>query len=136
MKMAVLRVSCGLIFLFILSVYAQKDNNPNCSCYVVSHSSPPSYFLYHRFQDFRSIPSTASNNYANPPALLTSKDRNGVKPVTSPFLESDAFENSWEIETWSQGTSTDSPVSVVNSPQNVYICTFSSPQPSLRWLDS
>ena len=110
----------ALLGLFPLT-YAQKDNSQDCSCYVTSGTTSPSYFTYHNFHDFRNVPATKSDNFILPAPIVSASQDNGTEPVTSTFFASPAFSNDWSIQTWTSHASEVAPFSRVNSPQNVYI---------------
>ncbi|KAL9119871.1 MAG: hypothetical protein Q9187_003574 [Circinaria calcarea] len=112
--------SIALLALFPLT-YAQKDNSPDCSCYVTSGSTSPSYFTYHSFHDFRNAAATKSDNFNLPAPIVSASQDNGTEPVTSTFFTSPTFSNDWSIQTWTSHASAVAPFSRVNSPQNVYI---------------
>ena len=97
-----------------------KDNSPECDCYLISGPSP-GYFQYHRFWDFRNVPSDGENDYTTAPSLITSTESSGLEPFTSPYLNTTEFRNNWSIQSWTSNATADSPVTRVNSAQNVYI---------------
>ncbi|MCJ1311918.1 hypothetical protein MMC25_005591 [Agyrium rufum] len=51
----------------------------------------------------------------------------GTESVTSDFFNSPIFADSWSIQSWSQAVTDDTPIYMVNSPQNIYIHNSSSP---------
>jgi hypothetical protein len=66
------------------------DNSPECDCDLISGPTP-GYFQYHRFYDFRSIPSTPDNDYTIAPPLVTSSEELGTEPFTSAYLNTTTF---------------------------------------------
>ena len=59
----------------------------------------PGYFQYHRFWDFRDIPSTSSDDYTQPPALITNSEDQGTEDPTSDYLSSSDFTTDLEHPT-------------------------------------
>lgn len=97
-----------------------NDNSEKCGCYLTSGPSS-SYFQHHRFWDFRSIPADGTNNFTlAPPSLDSSDDLTNASP-SSAYLSSSDFVKNWSIQNWTADTDTYSPVSRVNSAQNIYI---------------
>lgn len=98
-----------------------KDNNANCSCYVVksgADSDTPSYFQYYRFYDFRNLPDPLS---AVPP-LVNDTDNAGLEPVWQPSLfNSAAWNHDWAIQNWSKPATDDFPTPMNNSMANVWL---------------
>ena len=101
-----------------------KDNNPNCSCYVVNSgadSNTPEYFQYYRFYDFRSL-ADRPGQYLNSPGLINDTQDAGDESVwNANILNSDAFNTDWSIQNWSKEATDDFPTKMVNSPANIYI---------------
>lgn len=116
-----------------------KDNSPTCSCYLTSGPSP-GYFQYHRFFDFRSIPTqylpssnsssdstSNSTSGSNPaPQLVTSSttdmDPTNSNDVTSSFFETEEWIRDWSIQNFStEDASTDGKYRQVASPRNIWI---------------
>ncbi|KAF2274535.1 concanavalin A-like lectin/glucanase [Westerdykella ornata] len=108
------------------------DPSKSCSCYVISSdsSSPssssstttPTYFLHHRFFDFRNLADGQPGKYVSDPPLLNSTQDNGTESVWSPdVLDTDAWTTDWAIQNWSKPSSDKFPVRMVNSPANIYI---------------
>jgi hypothetical protein len=108
-----------------------KDNSPNCDCFLVS-GPDLSYFQYHRFWDFRNIADdTNGDDYTVAPPLVTAEEDAKLKPVTSSFLNTTKWGLDWQIQTWRSNATTDSPVTSVNSAQNIFISrNTSSPDKS------
>jgi beta-glucanase (GH16 family) len=71
------------------------------------------YFANHRFYDFRFLAGSTSAL----PRITDSTD----KGSTQDALKSDNFTKDWSIQDWSTQVSTDAPVALYNSPQNVYL---------------
>jgi hypothetical protein len=101
-----------------------KDNNQNCSCYVVNsgtESNTPQYFQYYRFYDFRNL-ANGPKQYLNAPGLINDTQDAGDESVwNANILNSDAFNTDWSIQNWSKNASDDFPTKMVNSPANIYI---------------
>jgi hypothetical protein len=97
-----------------------NDYSEKCSCYLTSGPSS-SYFQHHRFWDFRSIPADGTNNFTLAPPSLDSPDDLTSASPSSAYLSSSDFVKNWSIQNWTAGTDTYSPVSRVNSAQNIYI---------------
>jgi hypothetical protein len=97
-----------------------NDNSEACTCYLTS-GIDPAYFQHHRFWDFRSISSDGGNDFTNPPTLLNKTDDLVNAPPTSSFLSTSDFVTNWSIQNWTADADTSSPVSRVNSAQNIYI---------------
>jgi hypothetical protein len=95
-----------------------KDNSPGCDCYVTDGSSS-SYFLYHRFFDFRDI-RDSSGLYVEP-ANVTDQQSQGNEPGQQGYLNSTAFLDDWQILSWGNAAASTNPVNLQNSPQNVWI---------------
>jgi hypothetical protein len=101
-----------------------KDNNQNCSCYVVNSgadSNSPQYFQYYRFYDFRNL-ADRPGQYPNAPGLINDTQDAGDESVwNADILNSDAFNTDWGIQNWSKEATEDFPTRMVNSPANIYI---------------
>ncbi len=95
-------------------------NSQDCTCYLTSGPSE-SYFQHHRFWDFRSIPSDGSNDFTLAPPSLNSTDDLTNAPPTSTYLSTSGFVTDWSIQNWTADADSSSPVTRVNSAQNVYI---------------
>lgn len=115
---------CLVIFSFHPLGKAQKDNGNECDCFKTNGSSG-SYFKYHRFFDYRNVPSALISQ----PAVVTqiSEDKNDV--VTSPFFSDSSWTNDWNIQTWDNSDSvndsgSDAHTLMRYSKNNVYIGDF------------
>lgn len=97
-----------------------KDNSQECSCYLTSGPSS-SYFQHHRFWDFRSIPSDGKNDFTLPPPFLNNSDDLTNAPPSSTYLSTTDFVTDWSIQNWTADADTFSPISRINSAQNVFI---------------
>ena len=106
--------------LLFLPTLAQKDNSPNCSCYLTS-GDPASYFTYHRFYDFRNIPSVRPNTFLEPPPNVTAQQGNGTEPPSSAFFTTAPFAKDWNVQNWVKDVSNTAPVALANSLQNLFI---------------
>lgn len=95
-----------------------KDNSTECDCYVVS-GPDPGYFQYHRFWDFRHVPSDDDDEYTVAPDLITNAEDEGIEPVTSSYFNTSDFLRDWSIQTG--GSNTDSPVPKYYSARNIYL---------------
>jgi hypothetical protein len=98
-----------------------KDNNANCSCYVVSsgaQSTTPEYFQYYRFYDFRNLP----GGFETAPPLLNNSQNATLASTWQPSLfNSDDFGSDWGIQSWSKDPTEDFPIPMSNSLANVYL---------------
>lgn len=98
-----------------------NDNSEECTCYLISGPSE-SYFQHHRFWDFRSIPADGANDYTlAPPSLNNNTDDLINAPPTSTYLSTSDFVTNWSIQNWTADADTSSPVTRVNSAQNIYL---------------
>ncbi|KAK4937715.1 hypothetical protein LTR10_021725 [Elasticomyces elasticus] len=103
------------------SAYARSlhDNSPDCDCYVTNGSSS-AFFEYHRFYDFRNVGD--GSIYDHEPANVTNSQSNGDEPGQQGYLNTSAFAKDWNIQNWGhEREGPDYPVTVQNSPQNVFI---------------
>lgn len=110
-----------VIFSFYPLIKAQKDNGNQCDCFKTNGSSG-SYFKYHRFFDYRNVPSALISQ----PAVVTqaSEDKNDV--VTSAFFSESSWTNDWNTQTWDNSDSmsdsgSDAHTLMRYSKNNVYI---------------
>lgn len=98
-----------------------KDNNANCSCYVVKSgddSNTPSYFQYYRFYDFRNLPDAMRQA----PPLVNDTAAAGLEPVWQPDLfNSGAWNADWGLQNWSKPATDDFPTPMNNSLANIYL---------------
>lgn len=111
-----------------------KDNSPNCDCFLIS-GPDHTYSQNHRFWDFRNIADdTNGDDYTVAPPLVTATEDAGLEPVTSDFLNSTRRGRDWQIQIWASNATTDSPVTSVNSAQNVFISCNSSATDNSTYL--
>lgn len=97
-----------------------KDNNANCSCYVVpsgAQSNTPEYFQYYRFYDFRNL----SGAMQNVPLINNSQNASLVPTWQPEIFNSDDFVADWGMQNWSTPASEDFPVPMSNSYANIFI---------------
>ncbi|KAF2855957.1 glycoside hydrolase family 16 protein [Plenodomus tracheiphilus IPT5] len=98
-----------------------KDNNANCSCYVVNsgdNANTPSYFQYYRFYDFRNLPDAMSEA----PPLVNDTTAAGLEPVWQPSVfNSAAWNADWGLQNWSKPATDDFPTPMNNSMANIYL---------------
>jgi hypothetical protein len=98
-----------------------KDNNGNCSCYVVptgDDSKTPQYFQYYRFYDFRNL----VDGLEAPPPLINDTQNTTLAPTWQPkIFNSDDWLADWGIQNWSKPATDDFPVPMSNSLANIYI---------------
>lgn len=98
-----------------------KDNNGNCSCYVVStgdNSDIPQYFQYYRFYDFRNL----AGGLETAPPLINSSQNTSLVPTWQPSIfSSDDFLFDWGIQNWSKDATEDFPIPMSNSFGNIYL---------------
>lgn len=96
-----------------------KDNNANCSCYVVTSGADgntPEYFQYYRFYDFRNLPGGLSQ----PPGQVN--DSQGLDPTWQPDLFNSAdWQFDWATQNWSKPSTEDFPIPMSNSYANIYL---------------
>jgi hypothetical protein len=101
-----------------------KDNNQNCSCYVVNSgadSNSPQYFQYYRFYDFRNL-ADRPGQYLDTPDVVNDTRNADVQPVwNANILDSDAFNADWSIQNRTKDASNDFGTEMVVSPANIYI---------------
>jgi Glycosyl hydrolases family 16 len=102
---------------------ASRDNSPSCDCYLIS-GDEPGYFQYHRFWDFRSIPSTYSP--ASIPNLVTSPDTDmdptDASDLTSSYFTSEDWVRDWSIQNFSDAdVATEGVYRQVASPKNIWV---------------
>jgi hypothetical protein len=97
------------------------DNSQSCNCYTLDSASDKSYFLYHRFYDFRSL-ATKAGQYTQEPPLIQANQRFGKEQVADPeVLNTTTWSDDWGIQDWGKGSDADAPVAMQNSPANVFI---------------
>jgi hypothetical protein len=98
-----------------------KDNNGNCSCYVVStgeQSDTPEYFQYYRFYDFRNL----AGGFETGPPLINDTQNTSLASTWQPdIFNSDDFLADWGIQNWSKPATEDFPVPMSNSFANIYV---------------
>ncbi len=120
------RTLCLLLLLLLLLLLPTttaatqnplKDNSPGCSCYTTSGPTAAT-FTYHRFHDFRAL-----QRQVNIPPPVADNQDSGNEPSTDPFFDSTLWTSDWGVQNWAKNASSDAPVRLVNSPQNVYIGT-------------
>ncbi|WEW57375.1 hypothetical protein PRK78_002842 [Emydomyces testavorans] len=99
-----------------------KQNNaePQCDCYVVS-GPEPGYFQHYRFFDFRSVPPKEGfegkkRKHGRKKDRKLKKQPNGLYS-----LEGHPFSQEWNIQSWSRAGSSNFPLDIVNSVDNVYV---------------
>jgi hypothetical protein len=120
----------SLIILSFLagSVLAEPlhDNSPDCTCYFAISDTGPQYFLYHRFYDFRYLPGGFANDSA--PDIVS---RTGGYEVTTnqAVHNRTTFTNDWGMMSWGTLATSDSPVEMWNSPQNIFLSAYPLPRP-------
>ncbi|KAF9872644.1 hypothetical protein CkaCkLH20_09823 [Colletotrichum karsti] len=90
-----------------------------CNCFLTNTSE--SYFSNHIFYDWRSL-----SQYAGVPDVIDNYNNSGSAPVTSDYFKSDKWTSIWAIQSWNNSKSrgrsgNDATVSMVNSPNNIYI---------------
>ncbi|KAL5114666.1 hypothetical protein ACEQ8H_007460 [Pleosporales sp. CAS-2024a] len=98
-----------------------KDNNNNCSCYVVSSGADadtPQYFQYYRFYDFRNL----AGGFDTAPPLINNSQNATALPAWQPSVfNSVDWLADWGIQNWSKPATDDFPVPMLNSFANIYI---------------
>ncbi|AEO57601.1 glycoside hydrolase family 16 protein [Thermothelomyces thermophilus ATCC 42464] len=101
-------------------------DDSQCGCYLNKGNSS-TYFTYHRFFDFRSLP-----QYAGVPAVIQDAESSPDADPTSDYFKRDEWSSFWLLGSWnnSNGARPDATVTMVNSPNNVYIEANTEPDPS------
>jgi len=98
-----------------------KDNNPNCSCYVVesgAQSNSPEYFQYYRFYDFRNL----EGGFTSPPPPINQSQNASLVPTWQPqIFNSNDWNADWGMQNWSKKATADFPTPMSNSLGNVYV---------------
>jgi hypothetical protein len=99
------------------------DNSPDCKCYFAVSNAVPQYFLYHRFYDFRYLPGGFS--YGTPPGLVS---RIGGREIATnqDVLNGTDFTQDWAMMNWGTNATSDTPVEMWNSPQNIFLSAHPS----------
>jgi hypothetical protein len=106
------------------------DNSRSCNCYTLDSDTEVSYFLYHRFYDFRALAAKAGQ-YSEAPPLVQANQRWGKEPVPDQdVLNTTKWSEDWGIQDWGKAANADAPVAMQNSAANVFIGETS---PVLRW---
>ncbi|TVY24250.1 hypothetical protein LHYA1_G007020 [Lachnellula hyalina] len=126
-------LASSIVVIILLSsilrlTFAQKDNGNECSCFQTNGSSA-GYFTFHRFLDYRNIPSISPEV----PALIPNITNATNAIATSDFFTNEAWRNDWAIQNWNNSddvASGDSPTLRVNSANNVYIEKSNDTDPS------
>jgi len=122
------------IFLLCAVGKAQKDNGNQCDCFK-TNGSTEAYFSYHRFFDYRNVPSALTSQ----PAVITqvSDPKNDI--ASSAFFSDTSWTNDWDTQTWDNSdvlndSSSDASVLMIYSKNNVYIGKSPHPNPRPRKL--
>jgi hypothetical protein len=117
----------SVLILSLLAGWASAeplhDNSPLCLCYTFdSDTAGPQYLSYYRFYDFRYLPGGFSN--ATAPGVVT---RTGGNEVTTDqaVLNGTDFTNDWGMMAWGTSATSDAPVEMWNSPQNIFLSAHS-----------
>lgn len=97
----------------------------NCGCYR-TNATTANYFGSHHFFDFRTL-----TQYARKPEPLSTFEANAAAAPSSDYFGSPSWTSIWDIQTWnntqqmkannSDVTGSDATVSMVNSPNNIFI---------------
>jgi hypothetical protein len=117
---------------FRIAGEALHDNSPSCTCYAVISDDSPTYFLYHRFYDFRYFGN--STTILSAPPTVTRWGGQELTPDQD-ALNSTAFTDDWGIMNWSKKAASDAPVKMQNTPQNVYLSRLPSLSPATFAVD-
>lgn len=105
------------------SASSLRDNSPSCTCYSLDSEADTSYFLNHRFYDFRNY-AKKPEQYVKTPPLVEANQRYGLEQISDPdILNSSKWNSDWGVQNWGKKASAEAPVAMQNSPQNVYIGT-------------
>ena len=118
------RVAPSLALLLSASIPLAAAQNTvddsRCNCYI-TNGSDVTYFVNHKFYDFRSL-----SQHAGIPPLIANADEATRALPTSDYFISDDFAKFWEIQNWNNSISlgtvaSNASVLRVNSPNNIYI---------------
>lgn len=104
----------------LASASSLHSNSPDCDCYVTNGSSS-ALFEYHHFYDFRNVGGGGGGIYDHEPANVTNSQSKGDEAGQQGYLNSSTFTKDWKIQNWGHERGPDYPVTVQNSPQNVFI---------------
>ncbi|KAL2201392.1 glycoside hydrolase family 16 protein [Corynascus similis CBS 632.67] len=101
-------------------------DDSQCGCYRINDDSS-TYFTHHRFFDFRSLP-----QYAGVPAVIQDVEASADADPTSDYFKDSEWSSFWYLGSWnnSNGAREDATVTMVNSPNNVYIEANTEDNPS------
>jgi hypothetical protein len=111
---------------------AQKDNGGECDCFK-TNGSTEAYFTYHRFFDYRNVPSALTSH----PKVLTDASDTSNARNSSAFFSQPSWTSTWAAQNWDNSDSlntsnSDAAILMINSPNNVYIGIFSRGFPSQK----
>lgn len=101
----------------------------NCGCYR-TNATTANYFAHHQFFDFRNL-----QQYVNVTKPIADFDGNARAPPTSSYFRQPAWLRAWSIQSWNNtdllklnnSDLNDAKVSMVNSPNNIFIERNSDP---------
>lgn len=93
----------------------------DCSCYQPAENDE-ALFLHHQFFDFRTLANESFASNLTPPALIGDSNDDGFEPLTSPFFGKGLFGDYFAPASWNKSASPGSPIRMVNSQQNIYLC--------------
>jgi hypothetical protein len=117
-----------MLSLVILSLLAGRllaeplhDNSAGCTCYFAISDTSPQYFLYHRFYDFRYLPGGCSNDTV---PNLVSRVGGNEQTTNQAVLNGSDFTSDWGMMSWGTPATSDSPVEMWNSPQNIFLSAY------------
>ncbi|KAI1037086.1 hypothetical protein LB503_008963 [Fusarium chuoi] len=104
--------------LYVLVATVHGSSNDECECYLTNGTNS-AYYSRHSFYDYRNL-----GDYAGVPSPVQNASRKAG--VTSDYFNSDAWDDSWSIQDWSNrgkgvSLSGDATVLMINSPNNIYI---------------
>ncbi|KAL8840339.1 MAG: hypothetical protein Q9170_001354 [Blastenia crenularia] len=101
---------------------------PSCSCYRATEGDA-ALFLNHQFFDFRALANESFASNLTTPAPITDDQDRGIELITSPFFGTGLFGDFFAPASWSKNASEDSPTTMVNSQQNIYLTRDSTNSP-------
>lgn len=109
------------------SITAQKDNSARCDCFQ-TNGPTSSYFRFHKFFDFRNIPS----RFQALPDVITDLTDADNKLPSSDFFAASSWTDEWDTQSWDNEEVLNDSTSNANvlmsySKNNVYIRNLLSP---------
>lgn len=123
LKSTPLTTTLLLLLLPSFTLSQSLTDDSKCGCYLSKSSNDTLFFSDHRFFDFRSL-----SQYAGVPPAIRDSATSSSAEVTSSYFKSSPFTDFWMLGSWnnSNGVREDATISMINSPNNVYIEADSS----------